>query len=80
MSANRPIKTINAPLHWRQLSALPKYNTEQRTVKNFLVVVTTEQANGPKLATIRNINSWPKQPQVTNIAKCINSSGYLTAK
>lgn len=50
-SANKPVKTTSAPTHCLEDSALPKNNTEHKTVKNFRVVVTTEQANGPYVET-----------------------------
>ena len=33
----------------------PKNKIENKMVKNFLVVVTTEHVNGPKLATVVNM-------------------------
>lgn len=51
-----PEKTITAPIHCRELKVLPKNITDVRTVKNFLVVVTTEHANGPNWETWRNIS------------------------
>lgn len=46
-----PVKTITVPSHCLELKALPKNSTDARTVKNFLVVVTTEHASGPNCET-----------------------------
>lgn len=51
ISAKSPENTKTAPNHCRDINVFPKNITENSTVKNFLVVVTTEQANGPKCCT-----------------------------
>ena len=57
MSAKSPAKTRRVPNHCRPVSELPKNRTEKSTVKNFLVVVTTEQGRGPKPETIMKMKS-----------------------
>lgn len=51
ISAKSPLKTRTRPIHCRKISALPRISTENKTVKNFRVVVATEHANGPYVAT-----------------------------
>uniref|UniRef100_A0A182JHK6 Uncharacterized protein n=1 Tax=Anopheles atroparvus TaxID=41427 RepID=A0A182JHK6_ANOAO len=62
ISANRPLNTNTVPIHWRPESTFPKKSTEKSTVKNFRVVVTTEQARAPKVDTIMKMNSCPRAP------------------
>lgn len=57
MSAKSPEKTSSVPNHCWPESELPKKRTENRTVKNFLVVVTTEHGSGPKCDTIMKMKS-----------------------
>lgn len=50
-SRKSPVNTITAPNHCRCDNTLPNRITDPKTVKNFLVVVTTEQGSGPKSDT-----------------------------
>lgn len=44
---------MTVPSHWRPVRSFPKNSTDASTVKNFLVVVTTDSINGPKLDTYK---------------------------
>lgn len=52
LSAPRPTNTLTTPTHCLVVNRLPNSRTDPRIVKNFLVVVTMEHDNGPKLATV----------------------------
>ena len=52
LSSVSPVKTQKTPNHWRVIRELPNSSTEQRMVKNFLVVVMMEHVRGPKFATV----------------------------
>lgn len=80
ISAKRPANTSVVPNHCLLVRTFPKSITENRTVKNFLVVVTIEQGNGPKWATIMKMKSCPRPPARAREAKCSTSSGCLAAK
>ena len=79
ISANKPAKTRPVPSHWRLERLFPKNSTEQRTVKNFLVVVTMEHDSGPKCDTIIKMKSCPSAPAKASDARWINSSECFKA-
>lgn len=80
ISANKPAKTKAVPNHWRLERLFPKNSTEQRTVKNFLVVVTMEHDSGPKCDTIIKIKSCPSAPAKASDARWNKSSECFKAK
>ena len=57
VSSPSPTNTQTVPNHCRVNSECPKNITEARIVKNFLVVVAIEHANGPNVVTVRKINA-----------------------
>lgn len=80
MSTKSAANTRTAPSHWRAIRTFPNSRTEHRTVKNFRVVVTTEQASGPKLATIRKMKNWPSTPHTAISDKWVHASGCRMVK